>query len=470
MAAFGQRLLEVHADLQPDLRTRRTVSPWRSMSSSLPRRPGSEPRLVVEIDQRTLPPSRRARDGQIPVQLVGADEGQQPGGAVAALRAVRREGAAAWRRPPPGRARGTASGSRRAGGPAATAPRRDETPGAASRDSGPGTDGPSPRSPLQIPERHAGEEVERRVVRVMVGRMRDEDPRRPEIPQDRLEVGEDLLPLERRSRTEGGGIGDGAGAGEPAAVRRARAPVGAPDVEGAVVRVAEEAEVPGRRPPAPPPPPAPRAGGPRPSPARRGATAPAACGRRGTTTRCCRRGSGRPPARAAPGAPPRAGPRPLPAPRRPDGGRAPGCGRSPEGRPVRWPRREGPPPAGRARVRQPAKSRIKARVASRCLKGGCTNRTIFIRNLVEIVTARPRDTRDSSDNRDHNETNDRKSSVLFCALESLTSFLISRISSRLNPASRSTSAVCSPRAGAEEAGAARSPSKRNGAATVGSAP
>jgi len=49
---------------------------------------------------------------------------------------------------------------------------------------------------LKIPQSHSGEEIERRVVRVAIARMGEEDPGRPELPQNGLQIRENLLALE----------------------------------------------------------------------------------------------------------------------------------------------------------------------------------------------------------------------------------------------------------------------------------
>jgi len=101
---------------------------------------------------------------------------------------------------------------------------------------------------LKIPEGDAGEQVQGRVIRVVVGRMGHEDLGGPELPEDGFQIRQDLLAFERSPGPVGRRVGHSRGPGEAAAARRPASPVIAPEAEGAVIGVAEKREVPSRHP------------------------------------------------------------------------------------------------------------------------------------------------------------------------------------------------------------------------------
>src|SRR5439155_180957 len=98
---------------------------------------------------------------------------------------------------------------------------------------------------LEVPEGDAREEVERAVVGVVVGGVRDEDLGGAEVAHERAQVAQDLLALVRRAGAEGARVRDGGDARQLAPERRLLAPVLGPDLERPEVRVAEKGELAG---------------------------------------------------------------------------------------------------------------------------------------------------------------------------------------------------------------------------------
>ena len=92
------------------------------------------------------------------------------------------------------------------------------------------------------------EEIERAVVRVVIGRMGDENMRGLEITDDIDEVIEDVFAGVGGARSEGGIVGHGVGACQRRAVRRNGAPVVVPDIERAGIGIAEEDHIIGGQP------------------------------------------------------------------------------------------------------------------------------------------------------------------------------------------------------------------------------
>ncbi len=104
----------------------------------------------------------------------------------------------------------------------------------------------------QVPQRDAGEGIQRQVVLVVVRGVREKHPGGRaviggELLQDGLQVGQHLLAFVGRARAIGVGVGDLRDARQHAAQRGLGAPMLCPDPQRAEVGIAEEGELPRRQ-------------------------------------------------------------------------------------------------------------------------------------------------------------------------------------------------------------------------------